>query len=738
MRNKLLAKYTFSYFAVFFVLMITAYGVSNHYLIKSMKKNAVDMSVETASFVYTSLDREFATLKNTAYEISQNDYLSPIVFQESPLDARRIIKILNAYYATSSFVDDLFLSYNVDNYLYTPLTTSNYSLYFSNFIEFDGMSADQVAAIFENCRKMQVFPVQNMHTQLDCEAVCVLLPATTTRQTGVCGFVIDHNTISQYLLEHTENQNVFSAITYGDQTLYSTPDHPLSGYSPAAGDRPESGSFVTIDGADYLFFSATSQKTGLTYDQYFPMDHITSAARMSTKILTFFLVGLLLLAMVLICMVSYLNYNPIKKIYAYTQKMLHKGEGQRFTGLSDIRDNFDQLYLENTSLIDMTTINVTLKTDKLMYKILHGEINGEEFDRQAAELGISLLGDRMCCMVCSIHTGDYAAEIEAVLAYLSGFGSSQFHLLYHIPVLMDKLVIFVHTNESSVALKEFTLALHRHIREGMGIPVVSGVGSVCPDIAQAKRSYNEAKIAISQQYSNEREGYVLYKNTAPNLNAMILRARSCTDIIIYSILRDDLESLHRSLKNYCDFLKDSSVPFYIAKALSFNLLINIHDVMTDGPKREGAEEDYPDILSLAASDTLDEVVDGVLTAFQQLKGAQKNKTAFQEEEENDVLNQMLKYLNENFDNCDFSVGAMAEAFHMSSPNLCQYFRLHINATVTSYVTNLRMQKACQLLKSTDRSIDEIAEAVGYINTQSFTRRFKKEFGVTPNAYRKLK
>jgi AraC-like DNA-binding protein len=54
-----------------------------------------------------------------------------------------------------------------------------------------------------------------------------------------------------------------------------------------------------------------------------------------------------------------------------------------------------------------------------------------------------------------------------------------------------------------------------------------------------------------------------------------------------------------------------------------------------------------------------------------------------------------------------------------------------------YLTMLRIQKACLLLKNTELSVTEVAEIVG-LDSRNFARLFKKETGKTPLAYKRAK
>lgn len=99
------------------------------------------------------------------------------------------------------------------------------------------------------------------------------------------------------------------------------------------------------------------------------------------------------------------------------------------------------------------------------------------------------------------------------------------------------------------------------------------------------------------------------------------------------------------------------------------------------------------------------------------------------------LEPLLTYIENNLQE-PLSVENLCTRFHISKSALYRKFQKYLHTTINGYVTQLRMQKAQDLLETTDLPIYRICEETGIDNYQYFCRRFKQQNGVTPLQYRK--
>ena len=85
-----------------------------------------------------------------------------------------------------------------------------------------------------------------------------------------------------------------------------------------------------------------------------------------------------------------------------------------------------------------------------------------------------------------------------------------------------------------------------------------------------------------------------------------------------------------------------------------------------------------------------------------------------------------------------SLEDIANIANMTKNAFCKYFKKRTNKTYVSFLTEVRIENACKLLKSDkDVSINEIAYKVGFNNISNFNRKFKEVKKVTPISYRNL-
>uniref|UniRef100_A0A7C5V4Q6 Helix-turn-helix domain-containing protein n=1 Tax=Caldicellulosiruptor owensensis TaxID=55205 RepID=A0A7C5V4Q6_9FIRM len=103
---------------------------------------------------------------------------------------------------------------------------------------------------------------------------------------------------------------------------------------------------------------------------------------------------------------------------------------------------------------------------------------------------------------------------------------------------------------------------------------------------------------------------------------------------------------------------------------------------------------------------------------------------------NESINKAIEFINQNY-NQEITLSQISAAFNFNPYYFSKLFKKYTGVSFKTYLTKLRIQNACQLLKNSSKSIKEISFAVGFSDPNYFIKAFKKFTGMTPSAYRSL-
>ena len=102
-----------------------------------------------------------------------------------------------------------------------------------------------------------------------------------------------------------------------------------------------------------------------------------------------------------------------------------------------------------------------------------------------------------------------------------------------------------------------------------------------------------------------------------------------------------------------------------------------------------------------------------------------------------AIEQAIRYMESNY-NESLSLDDIATQVFLSPNYFSELFKRRVGVAPWEYVTQLRLDEACVLLKKSDRAITDIALSTGFSDSSYFSKIFKERFAQTPSQYRKDK
>lgn len=115
--------------------------------------------------------------------------------------------------------------------------------------------------------------------------------------------------------------------------------------------------------------------------------------------------------------------------------------------------------------------------------------------------------------------------------------------------------------------------------------------------------------------------------------------------------------------------------------------------------------------------------------------AMKLRDSLSQDKYSRLLEEAQKYVKQNYSSNEISLNMVASHVGISPSYFSTIFRQEIGSTFTEYLTEIRMEKARELLRCTSKKTAEIAYDVGYKDAHYFSYIFKKTQGLTPKDYR---
>lgn len=99
-----------------------------------------------------------------------------------------------------------------------------------------------------------------------------------------------------------------------------------------------------------------------------------------------------------------------------------------------------------------------------------------------------------------------------------------------------------------------------------------------------------------------------------------------------------------------------------------------------------------------------------------------------------IVAESMLYMKSEIDK-KLNVEDIAKKYNLSSSHFSSLFKKSTGMPPIDYFIHLKMQKACQLLYTSDEKIKVIALQLGYDDQYYFSRTFKKQMGMSPEQYR---
>ena len=271
----------------------------------------------------------------------------------------------------------------------------------------------------------------------------------------------------------------------------------------------------------------------------------------------------------------------------------------------------------------------------------------------------------------------------------------------------------------------------RESRKILRQPLTVGIGRIVSRIEEIEQSYSSAREAVS--YGGIAGDVIYINDVEPQQRAMLWLDDKAGAELNHALCFGDEESILSCVENIVRPMKGGAMANGVQAYLIGILNVILRVVQKYGLDEQlifGEYGDYNGVLSgITEAEETARWLSGVCFSVSGCVSSARRGTT------RTIIQEAKRYIEENYQNSMLSLEMLCGHLHMSTAYFSTIFKREVGESYTSYLTGIRMEKAAELLKSTDDKTYAIAARVGYDEPNYFSYVFKKRFGVSPNKFR---
>ena len=136
--------------------------------------------------------------------------------------------------------------------------------------------------------------------------------------------------------------------------------------------------------------------------------------------------------------------------------------------------------------------------------------------------------------------------------------------------------------------------------------------------------------------------------------------------------------------------------------------------------------------------TIDNLIDNVRRLKGKFSGALKQDDKVEKIEvkgyDEELMERIMKVVNENLSDSDFNVEKMCDEVGVSRTQLHRKLKEMTGVPTSEFLRNIRLNEAARLIREHKINITQVSYMVGFANNSHFSTAFKKYFGMSPTEY----
>lgn len=722
---------------------------SLYFSYKSFETEVINSNQASTKLIQQSLDSKIKELEKVAQIINKDSLLTSYALKTSPITA---CNRLEHYTSLQSILTDIMIvPLKEDNTIYSSSGISSqedlkHQIFMNEFIS-SGYSCEDFYDTIYNASTLTYWPTNTADKTP--KYLCRIVPFYTyfTNKYTVQSMILLINQDYIHSLfrssQTTSEENILLLNHNIELISHLTPQASLQAVTELCEylqSHDKSSNFIelNLDGKPYLIFMSYSTDSHLYYIRFLSKDIAYNSIH---TLRTYIIIIMALVFMVSILLIYYgmkRSYQPIHSLANWLKNM-HESDIKTNNELVLFKQIFENTFEEKSMLASTLENSRQGLVDHFLTSLICGDfLTKESFLNACQNLNIHLSEKYYC--VCSLimeETNDKNSDInfKTISEALQNIISPGIYMQLKDLTLAQKIVIILNSNDSEMEYYKAQLKkIQTTLLEEYMLLTTIGIGSVCASYDMIRKSYLESTNALDYRFIYGKSCLItpdIYIQTSAAGNY----PTHDLEYLNFAFLSKRPDLIIDTLQKIKAYTQSTSCNLHTAKYICNDILSFVikSPYFTDYGYTSKISQKL-NIIQLTNFETIDEFFVTLNDLFESNLFESKLTT---EEPDSDIKEKLLDYINTHCFNYDFQISKMAEDFNITPQYLRKIFKAKTGVGLSDYISQLKLEKAMELLKNSDMNLNNIVIAIGNTEISGFMRFFKKRTGLTPGQYRTL-
>jgi two-component system, response regulator YesN len=381
----------------------------------------------------------------------------------------------------------------------------------------------------------------------------------------------------------------------------------------------------------------------------------------------------------------------------------------------------------------------------------------QEITDKSAEYGINLDGKQFQASVISIDyirtgqsreaaagwpvslrdTGDHNLQLFAILNIAEEI--CQKHGTGRVFIHRDEVVLLSVSKEpDETEIIGHTFAILEEIRQNvqhfLKLTVTAGAGTVCQSASMLFNSFSDAMQALDYRLILGNNRVIWIEDVESRSNQMLVFDELTQQSLIRTIKLGTVQELKEVMDELFGGLDTAHVSTQDYQIFLLEIITSILRVAKESGS-ETADFMVPNMATLTDMNKFNNMGEAKQWIINVCTGLMDSIASGRQSSYKQLIDQAKEYIRSHYEESDISIGRVCQHLHISTGYFSSIFKKEMKMTFVSYLLQIRLEAAKELLRSTELKAFEIAEKIGFADPNYFSFCFRKKYGQSPKEYK---